>query len=122
MEYGCFKIPPRSLEVNLIKNLFYLVCEKMKTSARESNVHRESNEDFIKRVEKNITGMAVERIDNLISSMPNRLREVRRHKRKKEDQKLKGTEIILHTWFHAVMFCLRDRENAVCISAVNIFG
>ena len=80
MGYECFNIPPRSPDLNPIENLFHLVREKLKTSARESDIHRESYEDFVKRVEDIITGMPVETIDNLISSMPNRLKEVRKHK------------------------------------------
>lgn len=68
-----FKIPPRSPDLNPIENLFNQVRRTIKDDSLKKQLLRESKEDFTARVRDLLLSYSVERINNLISSMPKRV-------------------------------------------------
>eukprot|EP00794_Sanderia_malayensis_P002081 gene2081-2359_t len=74
--YRLVKIPVRSPDLNVIENLFHLIRKKLRDDAKDQNITKESYNEFISRVDKTITDFPVETINNLINSIPKRLRMV----------------------------------------------
>ena len=69
-------IPARSPDLNPIENLFHLVGKKLKQDAIDQNIEIESFKEFSKRVIDTITNTDSGVIDNIIESMPKRIKDV----------------------------------------------
>ena len=70
------KIPPRSLDLNPIENIFHIVSKKLEKDAVEKNITRESYEQFCERVKRTISGISYHLIDKTIQSMSFRVAEI----------------------------------------------
>ena len=68
------KIPPRSPDLNPIENLFNQIRGVIKKSSLNGHITRETREEFTERAQNLIKSFDVERINNLIDSMPKRLK------------------------------------------------
>ena len=71
-----FSIPARSPDLNPIENLFNQVRVKIKTDSLQKQLQRETKEAFIQRVTGLLLDFNKTRIDNLILSMPKRVKMV----------------------------------------------
>lgn len=69
-----FKIPPRSPDLNVIENVFNQVRRLIKTSSIEGCIKSESKEEFTDRVMNILLTFDRQRINNLIDSMPRRMK------------------------------------------------
>ena len=69
-------IPARSPDINPIENVFHLVDRKLKKDAVEKNITRESYRDFCERVKNTLLQFPTSTIDNIIQSMPSRMKEI----------------------------------------------
>ena len=74
--YEVFRIPPRSPDLNPIENFFHLVRRKLRQEALAKNIRRENYAAYCCRITKTIEGMSTQTIDNIIESMPKRLKDV----------------------------------------------
>ena len=70
------KIPPRSPDLNPIENFFNIVSTKLENDAIARNISKESFVQFQQRVIHTIYSIPVQTINNLISSMPRRIKAV----------------------------------------------
>lgn len=68
-----FKIPPRSPDLNPIENLFNQVRQTIRTDSLRKRLLQESKKHFTDRVRDLLLSYDVERINNLILSMPKRI-------------------------------------------------
>ena len=75
-DYGLVKIPVRSPDLNIIENLFHLIRKQLAEDAKNQNIIQETYEEFIARIEKTFMEFPVQTVNNLINSMPKRLRMV----------------------------------------------
>lgn len=80
LEYECFKIPPRSPDINPIENLFHLVKKKINDDAIERKIIFENYKDFEDRVLKTLQNFDIQIIDNIISSMGKRMKNIKERK------------------------------------------
>lgn len=71
-----FRIPPRSPDINCIENLFKQIREKLREDALCENITHETFDEFCKRVSKTFAEYPVAKINKLVESMPQRLRDV----------------------------------------------
>ena len=71
-----FSIPPRSPDCNPIENVFNLAIRKLDEGAIANNITRESYEQFVVRVVETLQSISVNTIDNIIRSMPGRMRGI----------------------------------------------
>lgn len=78
--YECFKIPPRSPDINPIENLFHLVKKKLNDDAIERNIIFENYEDFQYRVLNTLRSFDIQIINNIISSMGKRIINIKERK------------------------------------------
>lgn len=78
--YTCFKIPPRSPDINPIENLFHLVKNKLNTDAIERRIMFENYEDFENRVLDTLNNFDRTIIDRIISSMGKRMTAIKERK------------------------------------------
>ena len=70
------KIPPRSPDLNPIENIFKLVSDELRKQALGRHIQRETYEQFQERVIDTIKSFPVKTINNIISSMPRRVKEI----------------------------------------------
>ena len=70
-----FSIPPRSPDFNPIENVFNLVSKQLGEDAIEKNITHESYEEYVMRVVNTLKSFPIETIDNIIRSMPDRMRQ-----------------------------------------------
>ena len=68
-----FKIPPRSLDINPIENVFNNIKRELKDYALEHNLTFENYEDFCERVKRTVLNYSPEVIDKTIESMDKRM-------------------------------------------------
>jgi transposase len=68
------KIPPRSPDLNPIENIFKLVSDALRKQAVERQIERETYEQFQVRVIDTINTLPMKAIDNIIGSMPKRIK------------------------------------------------
>lgn len=73
----CFKIPPRSPDLNPIENLFHLLKKKLNSDAVEQKIVRENYHQFTNRVLNTLENFDKQLIDNIIKSMPKRLQNIK---------------------------------------------
>ena len=71
-----FAIPPRSPDLNPIENLFHVTKSELEAQAIASGIQQESWHEFKARVKKTILQTPVSYINNLLLSMPKRIRAV----------------------------------------------
>ena len=76
VEAELLEIPPRSPDVDCIENVFHLLKRYLKEEAIALNIMRESFVEFKQRVLRAFDNIAVEVIDNIISSMKNRIEAI----------------------------------------------
>ena len=69
-----FSIPARSPDLNPIENLFNQVRGAIKKDSLQTQIKYESKEEFKTRVSKIMTDLNVQRVNNLINSMPKRVK------------------------------------------------
>ena len=74
--YELLKIPVRSPDLNIIENLFHLIRIRLREDAKQQNITKETYDEFVARVEKTFADFPVATINNLIDSMPKRLKMV----------------------------------------------
>ena len=75
-KYKLVKIPVRSPDLNIIENLFHLIRKRLRDDAKNQNITQESYDEFVARIEKTFAEFPVGTINNLINSIPKRLRMV----------------------------------------------
>ena len=75
-----FSIPPRSPDLNPIKNFFNLISKKLNDDALDNMATSESYGQFSKRVKITIKNYSIEEIDKIIKSMPNRIKKILQRK------------------------------------------
>ena len=75
-----FKIPARSPDLNPIENMFQLVREQLKKDAMSKSITKETYDQFSKRVAQTLCGFPAETINNLITSMPKKMKLVLKQK------------------------------------------
>ena len=75
-----FRIPSRSPDLNCIENFFHLVSKKLQTDTIDSNMEKETFEEFSERVENTMRNFNVETIDKITGTMAKRITEVIKHK------------------------------------------
>ena len=68
-----FGIPARSLDFNLVENVFHLVRKKLHEDAREHEIKQEIYKEFSNRVKSTIENFPVD-IINKIELLPKQLR------------------------------------------------
>ena len=71
-----FRIPARSPDLNPIENFFNLMTRKLEHDALEKHITRETKEEYAQRIKKTMAEFPVAKINNLIESMPRRVRSV----------------------------------------------
>lgn len=76
----CFKIPPRSPDLNPIENVFHLVKKKLNKDAIEQKIISENYEEFTARVLNTLNNFDQQIIDNIIKSMPKRIKSIKERK------------------------------------------
>ena len=77
-EEGCelFCIPARSPDLNPIENMFHIVKKQLDAQVRDSQIVRETWEQFKTRVIKILYNVSVDYVNNIITSMPKRIHAV----------------------------------------------
>ena len=75
-----FSKPPRSPDLNPIKNVFNLVEKKLGSDAVKHSISKETYARFLERVENTLLSYPIEPIDNIIKSMPKRISQVIQYK------------------------------------------
>ena len=78
-----FHIPARSCDLNPIENVFNLVKRELKRQALKNNITYESFEQFTQRVKYTLHAVSATTVDNIISSMNNRLNLIVKKKGKR---------------------------------------
>ena len=78
-----FSIPPRSLEMNPIENVFNITKEMLHADALSKNITKENFEEYSKRVKETLHSIPLETINKTIGSMPSRMRMVVKGKGKR---------------------------------------
>ena len=73
-------IPARSPDLNPIENVFHLVKRKLQDDAIEQQITKESFDEFSQRVRDVLFNFPVQTINNIIDSMPRRLKMVIKRK------------------------------------------
>ena len=71
-----FPIPPRSPDLNPIENFFHLVSKKLRDTALQKQLSKETYDEFQQRVVDTIYSMPIQTINNLIESMNRRIGDV----------------------------------------------
>ena len=66
-----FKLPPRSPDLNLIKNIFALVTKTLRKQVIENNVIRETRNEM--RVRETILSLTIAKIVRIIKSTDKRI-------------------------------------------------
>ena len=69
-------IPPRSPDLNPIENVFHVVKKKLGNDAIDQKITHETFVQFSERVKDTLLQFPTSTIDNIINSMPKRLREI----------------------------------------------
>jgi len=69
-------IPPRSPDLNPIENVFHVLQKKLGNDAIDQNITHETFVQFSERVKDTMLRFPSSTIDNIINSMPKRLREI----------------------------------------------
>lgn len=70
------KIPARSPDINCIENVFAQVCRLLDTQAIERNITSETKDEFESRVKETLFNFPVQKINDIITSMPRRLKAI----------------------------------------------
>ena len=76
MSYTMQKIPARSPDLNPIENVFHIVRKRINAQIKESNVTRQTWDEFKQMIQYNIWSTSRNVIDKTISSMSKRLAEI----------------------------------------------
>ena len=71
-----FAIPPRSPDLNPIENLFHIVKKQLTNQAIVEGIYQETWSEFQARVRKTTLEIPATYINNLLLSMPKRVRAV----------------------------------------------
>jgi len=71
-----FCIPPRSPDLNPIENFFNQVNQVLQKQALDSNITKESKEEFTERVKHTMISFDKAKIDRIIDTMPKRVIKV----------------------------------------------
>ena len=74
IECKLLRIPPRSPDINPIKNIFHIVKNLLESEAIEENLTCETFEQFKMRVLRTIKNVGPAIIEKAIESMPQRIR------------------------------------------------
>lgn len=69
-------IPARSPDLNPIENVFHTVRKQLDAEVKQKNINRETWDQFVDRVKRNICSVSKECIDKTIASMPHRIKSV----------------------------------------------
>lgn len=75
-----FAIPPRSPDLNPIENIFHQVRRRLDKEAMETPIMRESLDEYGDRVRRTLLSTPVNIVNKTISSMGQRIDEVKRLK------------------------------------------
>ena len=76
----CFKIPPRSPDINCIENVFHAMRKAIQKDAVRRNIQKESFKQFQARCARIIRAFDVSYINKVISSMPKRIELVKKRR------------------------------------------
>ena len=74
------KIPPRSPDLNPIENVFKHVSDALREQAITLQIQKETYAEFKDRVISTIQSLPIAMIDNIIGSMPKRLKQILKRK------------------------------------------
>ena len=70
------KIPARSPDINCIENVFAQVVRLLDRQTIEMNITSETKEEFESRVKETLFSFLVQKINDIIASMPRRLKAI----------------------------------------------
>ena len=73
-------IPPRSPDLNPIKNIFHLVRVALRKDALERNINNETIDDFEARIKYQLKNVSLEALNKTISTTEKRLRIIKNNK------------------------------------------
>lgn len=76
-----FCIPTRSPDLNPIENFFHIIVQQLNEDAINNNITKETKEEFTERAKSTIRTR--EKINKIIDSMPKRIDEVIKSKRRR---------------------------------------
>ena len=65
-------IPARSPDLNPMENVFHFLRTRLEKEVKEKNITRETWDDFVARVKRNISFLPIDYINKTIESMPKR--------------------------------------------------
>ena len=71
-----FPIPPRSPDLNPIENFFHLVSKKLRDTALQKQISKETYDEFQQRAVDTIYSIPIQTINNLIESINRRIGDV----------------------------------------------
>ena len=71
-----FCIPARSPDLNPIENMFHIAKKELERQVIDSQIVRETWQEFKSRVIKTLHNIPVDYVDNIITSMPKRINAV----------------------------------------------
>ena len=66
-------VSQRDLQTNPIENMFHIVKKQLDAQVRDSQIVRETWEQFKTRVIKTLYNVSVDYVNNIITSMPKRI-------------------------------------------------
>ena len=69
-------IPARSLDLNSIENMFHMAKKELERQVIDSQIVRETLQEFKSRVIKTLHNIPVDYVDSIITSMPKRINAV----------------------------------------------
>ena len=75
-----FRISSRSPDLNCIENLIHLLNKKLQTDTIDSNIEKETFEEFSEKAENTMRNFNVETIDKIMGTMAKHLTEVIKNK------------------------------------------
>ena len=69
-------IPARSPDLNPIESVFHVLRKRLEGEVKKKNITRETRDEFVARVKRNIWSLPIDYIDKTIASMPKRIKLV----------------------------------------------
>ena len=80
LDANLFPIPPRSLDINPIENIFHMVRKTLTQDAMEQNITQESIQEFQERIMKTMFELPISYVDKTIASLNSRMMKIIEYK------------------------------------------